>query len=125
MVRTHRLFNMSVESSIPRLCKSVKTFGRTPASVPQLQVRGESCDIRLTRPYFIRTCHKQLLRNKPKNEIAIAFKFLHEGRLSFLTNLIVIKTLEEFHQSCHVTTKRIHCPACFHFFELTNELVSG
>ena len=32
---------MSVESSIPRLCKSVKTFGRTPVSVPQ--VRGESC----------------------------------------------------------------------------------
>ena len=46
---------MSVESSIPRLCKSVKTFGRTPVSVPQ--VRGESCDIRLTWPYFIRTCH--------------------------------------------------------------------
>ena len=79
---------MSVASSIPRLCKSVKTFGRTPVSVPQ--VRGESCDIRLTRPYFLRTCHKQLLRNKPRNEIAIAFKFLHEGRLSFLTNLIVI-----------------------------------
>ena len=94
---------MSVESSIPRLCKSVKTFGRTPVSVPE--VRGESCDIRQTRPYFLRTCHKQLLRNTPKNEIAIAFKFLHEGRLSFLTNLVVIKTLDEFHQSCHVTTR--------------------
>ena len=70
---------MSVESSIPGLCKSVKTFGRTPVSVPQ--VRGESCDIRLTRPYFLRTCHQRLLRNKPKNETAIALKFLHEARL--------------------------------------------
>ena len=43
---------MSVESSIPCLCKSVKTFGRTPVSVPQ--VRGENCDIRLTRPYYKR-----------------------------------------------------------------------
>ena len=34
------------------------------SSVPQ--VRGESCEIRLTRPYFHRTCHQQMLATNQK-----------------------------------------------------------
>ena len=48
MIRTHRLFYISMESSIHRLRKYFKTFGRTP------QVRG---GIQLTRQYFHRKCH--------------------------------------------------------------------
>ena len=75
MVRTR----MSVKSSIPCLCKYVKTFDRTPVSVPQ--VRGKSCDIRLTRP-FPSNKSSTTVGNKPRNENTIAVKFLHEARLN-------------------------------------------
>ena len=57
MAHTHRLFYISAASSIHCLWKSVKTFVRNPVSVPQ--VRGKSCEIPLTRPYFHRTFREE------------------------------------------------------------------
>ena len=120
MVRIHRLLYMSVESSIPCLCKSVKTFGRTPVSVPQ--VRGKSCDIRLTRP-FPSNKSSTTVGNKPRNENTIAVKFLHEARLNTSYQFDRKKNAEivSLKLSCNeldksITLKRIYCPPCVYFF---------